>query len=190
MDLSKLRSGEIAAGIGALLLLISLLFLKWYGFDVSVGGVEFGVATSINAWDGSGFLGTIANIIILAAGVVGLGLVIVKAASKSVSLPVAASSLTAAGGIAAAVLIVLRIFFRPGTDLGLKFGIFLALVGAVVQAVGGWKSMQEEGTTFGEARDQLGKSMGGPPSGGGPPGGGAPPPPGGGGEGGPPSSAA
>lgn len=178
MDRTKLRPADWVAGIGGLLVLISLLFLKWYSFgadiEVPFGGGSF--SASIGAWDGQGFLGTIANLVILAAGVVAVGLAVVKLTSSSLSLPVAASALTAAGGFAATAFIVLRIVFRPGSGSDLEFGIILALIGAVAQAVGGWKAMKEEGTSFSEAREQLGQTMGS----GGPSGGGAPPPPGGG----------
>ena len=47
--------------------------------------------------------------------------------------------------------------FQPGPNevVDLRFGILLALIGAAVIAYGGWRSMQEEGTSFEAARDQL-----------------------------------
>ncbi len=181
MDMNKLKPGEIIAAIGAIILLIGILFLNWYSFggDIETAFGNFSAKTSIGAWDGEGFLGFIANLIILIAGVVGIGLAVVKLASKSVSLPVAASALTAGTGIAAVVMIVLRIIFRPGEiSSSLKYGIFVALVGAIVESVGGWMSMKEEGATFSEAKDQLSDSIGGDSdSEGGGPTGGAPPPP-------------
>lgn len=155
MDRSKLSTAELMAGVGGLILLVGLLFVKWYGVSVDTPFGDFG-GVSASAWNGAGFLGVIANLIILAAGIAGVGLAVTKMAAKSVSMPVAASALTAAGGFAAVALIVLRMIFRPGGEgVGLRFGIFLALAGAVIQAIGGWRAMQEEGTSFGEARDQV-----------------------------------
>ena len=179
MDKSKLKPGEIIAAVGAVILLVGILFLNWYSFggdfETAFGDVKFSTSTSIGAWDGEGFLGVIANLIILIAGVVGLGLAVVKLTSKSVSLPVAASALTAGMGIAAFVMVVLRIIFRPGEiSSSLEFGIFVALVGAIVLAVGGWMSRKEEGATFSDAKDQLSDRIGGDSDS---KGGGAPPPP-------------
>jgi hypothetical protein len=52
--------------------------------------------------------------------------------------------------------------FQPGPNevVDLRFGIFLALIGAGMIAYGGWQSMQDEGTSFEDARDQLRTSMG------------------------------
>ncbi len=197
MDFSKLKPGEIVAAIGGVVVLVGILFLNWYGMPSGKFLAGFGIDTSLGAWNANNFLEVVANLIILAAGIVGIGLAIVKLASKSVALPVAASAITAGAGIAAAVLVVLRILIKPVSGLDLEFGIFVTLVGAVVLLVGGWMSMKEEGTTFSEAKDQIGDRMGSssdsggdppsqggsPPSQGGSPpssGGGAPPPPPGG----------
>ncbi len=151
MDLSKVKGGQLIAAIGGIVLLISLLFLSWFGVAVLGVGADYG------AWDGQGFLGTLANLVILAAGVAAVALAALTAGSRTVALPVATSALTAALGIAAVVLVVARMLLQPGPNeiVDLKFGIFLALVGAAVVAFGGWQSMQEEGTTFADARDQL-----------------------------------
>src|SRR4026209_1959094 len=103
MELSKLRRGELIAAIGGIVLLITLFFLDWYAVDVNIstqfgdigGGEEFG------AWDGQGFTGTIANLVILAAAIAAVGPAIGPATSRPVGLPVAASALTAALGIGA-----------------------------------------------------------------------------------------
>jgi hypothetical protein len=164
MELSKLRSGQLIAAVGGAVLLISLLFLNWYGVGGSVETPfgDFSVGTDFGAWDGQGFSGTIANLIMLAAGLAAVSLAILTATSRTVALPIAASALTAGLGIAAVAMVVLRILFQPGPNeiVDLKFGIFLALVGALGIAYGGWQSMQEEGTSFEQARDQLGDRFG------------------------------
>jgi len=163
MDLSRLRGGELIAGVGGIVLLVALLFLNWYsGVSVETGFGEFEVGGELGAWDRQGFLGTLANLVILAAGIVGVGSALLTATSSTVALPVAASALTAAGGFAAVVMVLLRMLFQPGEGeaVDLEVGIFVALIGAVGVAYGGWQSMQEEGTTFGEARDQLQDRLG------------------------------
>ena len=155
MDLSKLRTGELIAAIGGLVLIVCLLFLNWYGVGISVQ-TPFGdssVGADFGAWDGQGFLGTLANLVILAAGVAAVGLAVVTAGSRSVALPVAASTLTTTLGIGAVLMVIGRMLLQPGPNgiVDLKYGIFVALVGSVAVAYGGWQGMQEEGTTFSQA---------------------------------------
>jgi hypothetical protein len=158
MDLGRIKGGQLIAAVGGIVLLISLLFLNWYGVGGSVQ-TSFGsisVGADFGAWDGQGFSGTIANLIMLAAGLAAVGLALLTATSRTVALPVAASALTAGLGIGAVTMVLLRILFQPGPNglVDLKFGIFLALAGALGVAYGGWQSMQDEGTTFDNARDQ------------------------------------
>ena len=148
------------AAAGGLLLLIALFFFTWYSAGTSVTlplGTTVSVSGDFGAWDSEGFFGFIANLIILAAGVSAVGLAVLTATSRTIALPVAASAITAALGIAAVVMVLLRMLFQPGPNdlVSLKFGILLALIAAAIVAYGGWISMREEGTTFAAARDQL-----------------------------------
>ena len=121
MDLSKLRTGELVAAIGGLVLLIAMFAFDWYEI-AGVGGLieqfgdAVGVDTGIKAWDGQGFFGTIANLVILAAALTAIGLAVLTATSRTVALPVAASAITAALGIAAVVMVMLRMVFQPGPN--------------------------------------------------------------------------
>lgn len=166
MDLSKLRTGELVAALGGVVLLVAMFFVDWYeiaGFGglVEQFGDAVGVDTGIKAWDAQGFLGTIANLVILAAAVAAIALAVLTATSRTPALPVAASALTAGLGIGAVSMILGRMVFQPGPNevVDLKFGILLALIGAAVIAYGGWRAMAEEGTSFETARDQLRGSM-------------------------------
>jgi hypothetical protein len=160
MDLGKLRRGELIAAAGGLVLLIALFFFDWYSAGTSVTlplGTTVSVSGDFGAWDGEGFFGFLANLVILAAAVSAVGLAVLTATSRTIALPVAASATTAALGIAAVVMVLLRMLFQPGPNelVSLKFGILLALIATVIVAYGGWTSMREEGTTFDAARDQL-----------------------------------
>jgi hypothetical protein len=166
MDISKLRTGEWIAAIGGVILLVALFAFDWYevtGFGglLEQLGATVGVETGVRAWDGQGFFGTIANLVILAAGVAAIVLAGVTATSRNVALPVAASAITAGLGIAAVAMVLLRMVFQPGPNdvVELRFGILLALIGAVIVAYGGWQSMKEEGTTFEAAREQVRTSV-------------------------------
>jgi hypothetical protein len=159
VDLGKLRRGETIAAAGGLLLLIALFFVDWYsaGVSVTVPGGTVSVSGDFGPWDSEGLLGFIANLVILAAAISAVGLAVLTATSRTIALPVAASAATATLGIAAVVMILLRMIFQPGPNVqvDLKFGILLALIAALIVAYGGWDSMKEEGTTFESARDQL-----------------------------------
>jgi ABC-type multidrug transport system fused ATPase/permease subunit len=154
MDLGKLRRGELIAAAGGIVLLIAMFAFDWYTRE---SFVFFSGTTNVGAWDDLGLLGAIANLIILSAALAALALAFIAVTSRTVALPVAASALTAALGIAAVAMVLLRMLFQPGPNAvtDLKFGIVLALLGALIVAYGGWQSMKEEGTTFEAARDQL-----------------------------------
>jgi hypothetical protein len=158
MDLSKVRGGEMIAAIGGIVLLIALFFFDWYGIGASVSTPigEFSIRGDFGAWDRQGFFGTLANLVILAAGVAAVGLALLTATSRTVALPVAASALTAALGIAAVVMVLARMLLQPLDNdfVDLKFGFWLAVFGAAGVAIGGWKSMQEEGATLARPSDR------------------------------------
>jgi hypothetical protein len=159
MDLSKLRTGELVAAVGGIVLLFSLLFLNWYG-GFPFGG--FAGSADLGAWDHQGFFGTIANLLILAAALTAILLAVITATSRTVALPVASSAVTAGLGFTAVVMVLGRMLMQPGPNglVDLKFGIYLALIGAVAIAWGGWRAMRDEGTSFADARDQLQTRMG------------------------------
>src|ERR1700704_1555651 len=104
MELGKLRRGEMIAGAGGLLLLIALFFFDWYSAGTSITlplGNTVSVSGDFGAWDGEGFFGFIANLVILAAALSAVWLAVWTATSRTVALPVAASAATATLGIAA-----------------------------------------------------------------------------------------
>jgi hypothetical protein len=167
MDFSKLRTGEWIAAIGGLVVLIAMFFFDWYEISGFGGLIEqfgdaVGVDTGIKAWDGQGFLGTIANLVILGSAISAITLAVLTATSRTLALPVAASAITAGLGIGAVIMLLGRMVFQPGPNevVDLRFGILLALIGAAVIAYGGWRSMQDEGTSFEDARDQLRGAVG------------------------------
>jgi len=116
MDLGKLRRGELIAAAGGLLLLIALFLFDWYSAGTSVTlplGTTVSVSGDFGAWDGEGFFGFIANLVILAAALSAVGLAVLTATARTIALPVAASAVTAALGIGAVVMVLLRMLFQP-----------------------------------------------------------------------------
>ena len=157
MDANRLRTGELIAGVSAVALLV-VMFLPWFGIDFGTGVAEdfaedLGVETSanFNAWESFGFI----DLVLLVTIVVAVGLAASKAMARNVSLPVAASAVTAGLGILSTVLVLYRLI-DPVEDASREFGLFLGLIAAAGIAYGGWRSMQEEGTTFAGEADRIG----------------------------------
>jgi hypothetical protein len=171
MDADRLRTGELIAGVSAVALLI-IMFLPWFGLGGAAGealeqaqdlGLAPEVDTSANAWQSFDFI----DLVLLVTIVVAAGLAIATMAAQTVALPVAASSITAGLGILSTLLVLYRLV-DPPFDASRKFGAFLGLIAAAGIAYGGWRAMQEEGTSFGGEADRVGDRG---------PGGSEPPPP-------------
>ena len=201
MDADRLRTGEMIAGIAGIALLI-IMFLPWFGVDLGIGeqldqaqDLGFDVpdvqdSVNFNAWESFGFI----DIILFLTAIAAVGMATASAMARTVALPVAASAITTALGFLATVLVIYRLIDPIGEGgVDRKYGLFLGLIAAAAVAYGGWRAMQEEGTTFGQQADRVQDRLGRdddapppPPPTAPPPGGtGAPPP---GGTGSPPPS--
>jgi hypothetical protein len=173
MDLNRLTQGEKIAGVSAILLFI-FMFFDWYGVTISGGGETINLGGGGNAWDALDFI----PILLLIAIIATVAVVVIEATDNDVELPVHGAAIITVVGVVSTLLILFRIIDTPtfasiggvSAEGSVKFGIFLSLIAAAGMAFGGWRTMQEEGTTFGDAADRL---SGGP--GGGP--GASPPPP-------------
>jgi hypothetical protein len=177
MDLNRLTQGEKIAGVSAVLLFV-FMFFDWYGVSISGGGQSFGVEGGGNAWNALDFIPIILLITIVAAVANALN----EASDSGIEPPVYGGTVVAVLGIVSTLLILFRIVFTPEfasfggvtAEGSVKLGIFLGLIAAAGIAYGGYRAMQEEGTSFGDAADRL---SGGGPSDGPPPPPASPPPP-------------
>jgi hypothetical protein len=124
------------ATVGALAIPVSLL-LPWYG-------VEFSGGLSKTGLDSFGF-GQVALMITVGAV---LYLIARSARGYRLPRPLRQGSLIAAGGIWAAVLVGYLMLDRPSvledSDIRLRYGIFVALGGAVAMFAGGLRLRREE----------------------------------------------
>lgn len=186
MDTSRLAPGDWIAAIGGVVLLIALFFVDWYSLEPDLAPLEIGASflaqaepqvpgvqvptfeANLGAWDEQGFLGTIANLVMLVAAVWAIVAVGLRSGVTDLQGPSDPASTTALLGVAAALMVLLRMIFPVDEvagvdfDASLKFGIFLALIGAVLIALGGVM------TRGGAAAPRPRAGPGGPP----------PPPPG------------
>jgi hypothetical protein len=181
MDLDKLNTGEKIAGVSAVLLFI-FMFFDWFGVEISGegGSVSFGSGAGGSAWDALDFI----PIVLVITVVIALVNIVLRLSESDYEPPVSMNVAVAVLGGISALLVLYRIVSPP--DFGsfggvsvegtVEFGIFLGLVAAIGIAFGGYKAMQEEGSSFSGTADKLsgGPGAGSPPP---PSSGGTPPPP-------------
>ena len=148
MDTSKLSLGDQIAAVSGIVLLI-VMFLPWYGVDVStnVGG-GFSASDSASAWEAFGGI----DILLFLVALVAIGVPVARATG---SLPdeVPDGVLLLGAGSLGVLLVVYRIIDIPGPDIpsfggvevdfGRRIGIFLGLVATAGIAYGGWRANEE-----------------------------------------------
>jgi hypothetical protein len=173
MDITRLRQGEKIAGVSAILLFI-FMFFDWFGVKVSGVGGSATLAGGGSAWDSLDVIPIILVIAIIAV----LAMVVVRANNMEVDLPVSLSVIATALAALGTLLILFRIIDPPGggsvlgvtVDTTRQIGLFLGFIAAAAMTYGSWRTMEEEGTSFGDAADRLGGGgSGGGDVGGGPP---------------------
>ena len=142
MDTSRLTTGDIIAGVGGIVLLISL-FLPWYGASVEVAG--FSASESGSGWEALGFI----DILLFVIALVAIAVVAARATGKLPAEVPAAVVLLGLGALAV-LLVLYRIIDIPvegdvpdEVDLSRKIGVFVALIGAAAVAFGGWRRNTE-----------------------------------------------
>jgi hypothetical protein len=131
VDSSRLRTGELVAGIGGIALFV-FLFFDWYG-------TLNGFRNSTDGWD---VIIDLPGFLIALAGVSGIALACLAAAGQRLNIPVRRGAITAALGSLAVLLILWRMVAGSPT---LKIGIFLALAAAVAIAAGALMVLSEDG---------------------------------------------
>lgn len=173
MDVNRLSQGEKIAGVAAVLLFVSMFF-AWFGFDTGLGELEdqFGInagpaSVTFNAWESFDFI----DLVLLATVIVAVATAALRASDMAVDFPLS-TAVVVLGGIAT-LLVLYRLVDPPGSA-DREWGAFVGLVLSALVAFGGYRAMQEEGASFGDAADRL---SGGPGAGPPPPPPSSPPPP-------------
>jgi hypothetical protein len=164
-DRNRLSTGELIAGVAGLVLLIDLWF-KWYGVKVSAGGAlrNFNIGVSANAWESFGLI----DIILFLVALIAIGVAVLRALDRLPDMPYPPATLiTIAGGLAL-LLIIYRILNTPvdtggveGIDVTRKIGVWIGLVAAAALTYGGWRAMQESGSSFSMPSAGTGAAAGG-----------------------------
>jgi hypothetical protein len=134
----SLAAHERLAVAGAAIVVASLA-LPWYGVTLAGGLVKTALGT----------FGLIEAALLLTVGSAVL-LILSSARGYTLPRPLDEGTLLAVAGGWAALLIAYRMFDRPDFELagagrvGLRYGIFVALIGAVLLVIGGLRKRREE----------------------------------------------
>ena len=139
MELSRLRTADLVAGVGGAALLI-VMFLDWY--SVRVFGLGVNAEVGVNAWQAF----SIIDVILALTALSGIGVAVLTASRRSPALPVAAGVITTTLGALATLLVFYRILNQPGPNefLEVKFGAFLGFLSVLAVAVGGFRAIRDE----------------------------------------------
>jgi hypothetical protein len=181
MDVDRLNTGEKVAGVSAVLLFI-FMFFDWFSAEVSGGEGLFSVSVGGSAWQAFDLI----DIFLLITVIVALAVVVVRISDAVLEPPVSMNAVVAVLGGIAVLLILYRIIDPPGggdvagvsVDISPTVGAFLGLIAAAGITFGGYRAMQEEGTSFADVGDRLSSGgAGGPGTGGTQPPSQSPPPP-------------
>jgi hypothetical protein len=141
LDSSRLRTGEIVAGIGGLALFV-FLFFDWFGGGAELTGGPGNLSLSrpgISGWDG---LTDLPGFLIVLSGVSGIALACLATAGQRLNIPLRRGAFTASLGTLAVALILWRMVAGSPS---LKIGIFLGLAAAIAIAVGALMALAEDG---------------------------------------------
>jgi hypothetical protein len=147
------RRAEPLAGLGGLLLLVSL-FLPWYGLDTSFAMdaqqhvLVSGDPPELSGWQALSVIDVLLAILAVPAILVPLLSVATRGPAKAIAIAVIAS----ATGWLAVLLVAVRLVVHPD-GFALRYGAWLALAGAVLAWVGSWLSMRDDSTPGAVAPD-------------------------------------
>jgi hypothetical protein len=157
----RLRAGE-AIYLGAAILLFAFMFFTWFGAEISgsAGTIKFGgTGSGGDAWQTL----EVIPVFLMLAIAVAIGAAILRLSGSEWKPAVPPGAAVCACGLLASALILFRIVFPPGfgefggvtVDATLEAGVFLGLLATLGIAYGGWRTMAEEGTSFGAAARRL-----------------------------------
>ncbi|MBV8952871.1 MAG: hypothetical protein JO153_22130 [Solirubrobacterales bacterium] len=134
----RLRTGEVIVGAGALVLLVSLFALDWYG----PSGQHAGPRPSSTGWSGL----TTLRWLILVTAACGLALTVLQAVRRAPAVPVSLSVVVTVLGLLCTLALIYRVLINPpGADVDQKVGAYVGLISAAAIACGGWLSLRQEG---------------------------------------------
>jgi hypothetical protein len=137
--IASLGVHERTAAAGALVVAGSLL-LPWYGVPFGGGLAKTGISA----------FGFVEAALLFTVGAT-LWLILERGRGRELPLPLHEGTLMIVAGVWAALLVLYRMMDRPdftlgdgGMSFGLRYGIFVALAGATVLAIAGYRRRSDE----------------------------------------------
>ena len=150
-DASRLRHGEVVAGVSAVVMLALMLLTPWYGLSGAAARAAASVGLSNVTVDGFNGLTTLRWLILLTI-LSALGLTWLQATRRAPALPVSFSVIVTVLGLLTTLALIYRVLINvPGPDslIDSRFGAYLGLVAAASLTYGAFRSLREEGVPDG-----------------------------------------
>ncbi len=139
------RGGELISAVSALVLLVAMFALKWFGLVVTPGphAARSATPSAENAWHGLLVVRWVMALTIFVA----LGSVVLHATQRSHGARTDTSVAIAMLGSLTTVLLIYRVLINlpsPRSVVDEKLGAYLGLLAAVGVAIGGYESIREK----------------------------------------------
>ncbi len=156
IELSRLRLGEIVAGLGGLVLLFSLFVTTWYGTTgpISPTAALLGASTSFNGWHAL----TDLRWLILITSLCAIALAYFQVTRRAPAIPVVLSVILTVLGVLTVLFLIYRVLINvPGPDsvINRKAGAYLGLISSIAILYGGFASMRQEGIAAGDGPGEV-----------------------------------
>jgi hypothetical protein len=129
MIVRRLRSGELLALAGLIVMIVSLLE-PWYRAP----------SGNVDAWDTFGP----AVVLLLIDAVAAAALLLSALGERTPALPVFAAVWTVPIGVIGVIAALVRVLERPDAATGLCAGAWLAIAGALLIVIAGWQTLRDE----------------------------------------------
>ncbi|MDX6674350.1 MAG: hypothetical protein QOH11_1768 [Solirubrobacteraceae bacterium] len=169
MDTTKLRLGELIAGVSAILLFI-VMFFHWYGIKTglssqgsaifkSVTGQSVGSTVGVSAWQ----IYSYTDLLLLLLIILAIGMVVLSATERSAAVPISMNAIVTAFGGLMTLIVLYRLINQPGPNdfVTVKFWGYVGLLLTAGIAVGAFLAMRDEGTSFSDTARRLLGATGG-----------------------------
>jgi hypothetical protein len=145
MTLTKIRAGDVLAGLGGLALIVLVFAAPWYHF---IEGVYPGTRViapgheTQSAWEALSVL----RFPLLITGLLGVTQLATTAYERTTAWPVAAEVFAAAIGPLTTIWLAFRLLSPPGPDAeaDLRWGSWAGLACCLAVTAGAWWSMRDE----------------------------------------------
>jgi hypothetical protein len=137
-----LTRGEMLSAVSAVLLLVSMFALEWYGVD-GIPGRTGRLSYSVDAWDGL----QVGRWVLVSSIVVSIGCALLHVSQRGHGAKTDTGPLVATFGWAAAGLLIYRVLINlpaPSEIVDQKIGALIGLTCGLGIALGGSAALREE----------------------------------------------